>query len=384
VQVAIEAMILSVTLDDKNSFGVDFSFSQLHGSNPTQGFILGTGSPLTDLATMSFADGGVKLGFLDGNIGAFLNALESIGDVNVVATPRLTVMNKQKAEVLIGKSQGYTSSTAVSSGGTTVAQMTMLDTGTILRLRPNVSSDGLIRMDVHPELSDGTVTAEAGLLVPTKTVTQVTSNVMVRDGCTIIIGGLMRETLSTTSTQLPILGSLPVIGALFRDNTEEIQKEEILVLITPHIIYDRESGAEGSEAACDFHRRQQVYREKMSPIGKRSIARCYFRLAQNAWAAGDRQTALRFAEMAVHFDPLNRAAIDLRATIWQGLPEGKHTLRGPGVDVATPAALDGRNVADWVLDDLEQESKPQPPPSHPLDPGQPGRHSDLDKPRRLQ
>ena len=374
MQVAIEAMILSVGLQDSNSFGVNFQLLK-NQSN----VVMGLGMPPAALSDITFTQGGLQFGFLDSTLGAFLNALETVGDVHVVASPRITVINKQKADVHIGQELGYITSTITETS--TSQTVAFLEIGTQLRLRPFISTDGLIRMEVHPELSTGNVQVQSGFTIPNKDVTQVTTNVMVRDGCTVVIGGLMREDLGTTATEIPLLGALPVVGPLFRQSSETTNRSEVIILLTPHITYDQESGREGEAAACDFHRGHAVYAEKMNWMGRRSIARRYFRMAQNAWAAGDRPTALRFAEMAVHFDPLNRAAIDLRSNIWQGRPYGQYTLaKAP----AGAHPLDGPQVADWLLDDLEQEPMVQLPPIQPLDRGQTGAHQDLLRPGAIQ
>ncbi|RMF99493.1 MAG: hypothetical protein D6741_08390, partial [Planctomycetota bacterium] len=145
------------------------------------------------------------------------------------------------------------------------------------------------------------------------------TNIMVPDGKTVVIGGLMREDLKSSGNQVPLFGNLPFVGAAFRNRTETIQRQEIIVLITPRIVTDGEMCAEGEQAACEFHRRQNVYAEKMSPLGKRSLARSYARKAENSMLAGDLHAALRQAEMAVHLDPTSRDAIAIRAEIWQRL-----------------------------------------------------------------
>jgi len=368
LQVAIEAMILSVRLDDGNDFGVNF---ELLRNNPN--IRLGWGTPLEALTSLKFDKGGLKFGFLDSNLGAFLNALESVGDTNVIATPRLMVLNKHRAEILIGEELGYVSTTMTETSSTQSVEF--LEVGAQLRLRPFISSDGLIRMEIHPELSTGSVEVEENFTLPNKETTQVTTNIMVRDGCTLVIGGLMREEMQTTSKQVPLFGSLPLVGPAFQSKNETLQRREILVLITPRIVYEPEVCEEGDQGACEFHRRQAVYAEKMSPVGKRHIARRYFRLAQNAWAEGDQGTALRFAELSVHFDPLSRAAIELRSNIWQGSRQGGDALAG---------SLDGATIAPWLLDDLQREPAPVSKPLHPLDPGQPGRHTDIERPRSFQ
>jgi type IV pilus assembly protein PilQ len=377
MQVAIEAMILSVKLDDGDDFGVNFELLRDKGNVK-----FGLGAPESSLGSVKFEDGGLKFGFLDSSLGAFLNALESVGETNVIATPRVMVLNKHRAEIQIGEEKGYVSTTITETSSSQSVEFLKL--GAQLRLRPFISSDGLIRMEIHPELSDGSVDTSSGFTLPNKEVTQVTTNIMVRDGCTVVIGVLMREQLSNTTTQVPLLGSLPLVGVAFRNKEETTERRELLVLITPRIVYEPETCCEGDRAASEFHRRQAVFADEMSPIGKRSIARKYFHMAQNAWAAGDREMALRYAELSVHFDPVNRAAIDLRSDIWLGRQYGEHTLDADAVVGVPLSPVDGETIPGWLLDDLERGPPPQPVPLHPLDPGQPGTQRDIVRPGRLQ
>ncbi|MHB1036962.1 MAG: secretin and TonB N-terminal domain-containing protein [Pirellulales bacterium] len=379
MQVAIEAMILSVTLNDENQFGIDFQL--LRNKNDVR---FGMGSPLSDLAQVKFDTGGLKFGFLDSSLGVFLNALETIGDTNVIATPRLMCLNKQRAEILIGSELGYVSTTLTETSSS--QKVEFLEVGAQLRLRPFISTDGLIRMEVHPELSTGAVTVDQGFTLPNKETTQVTTNIMVRDGCTVIIGGLMREDLKTTSTQVPLFGSLPVVGALFRQKDESTERKEIVVLITPHIVYEPGTCQEGDKAGMEFHRRQAVYADNMSPIGKRFLGRKYFRLAQQAWNAGRAEAATKFVDLAVHFDPLNRAAIDLQSDLWAGRRDGEHSRANPA-DAQAPVRgaganpLDSPEIAPWLLEDLEQPSSPQAAPADRGGAGAPGSRRTLEKPR---
>ena len=146
------------------------------------------------------------------------------------------VLNKQRTEILIGDKKGYISTTVTETSSTQTVDF--LQTGVQLRLRPFVSRDGLIRMEVHPELSDGNVTVQGNFTLPNETVTEVTSNVMVRDGCTVVIGGLLRDQKTVSTQAVPFLGSLPYVGFLFRDQTEGTAREELIVLLTPRIVYD--------------------------------------------------------------------------------------------------------------------------------------------------
>ena len=107
-------------------------------------------------------------------------------------------------------------------------------------------TDGMIRMEIHPELSTGQVVVQNGFTLPQKEMTQVTTNVMCRDGCTVVIGGLMREDLTKRNGQLPVLGSLPGVGFLFRNTDQTIARSEVLVLLTPRIVYDPEYAKEST------------------------------------------------------------------------------------------------------------------------------------------
>jgi type IV pilus assembly protein PilQ len=119
LQVAIEAMILSVKLDDSHSMGVDFALLL----NETDGLgipnsLLVSGTPLQSLENLSTGDGGLKFGFLDSRLDLFITALETVGDTNVVASPHLMCLNKQPAEILIGSQLGYVSTTVTESAAT--------------------------------------------------------------------------------------------------------------------------------------------------------------------------------------------------------------------------------------------------------------------------
>ena len=306
-QVAIEAMILSVNLSDEYQMGVHWELF-LDQNNVR----LLSGTPLPDLDLIT-PTGGLKFGFLDQSLSLFINALETIGDTNVIAAPRLTCLNKQRAEIQIGEELGYVSTTVTENSATQTVNF--LDVGTLLRIRPFIGNDGMIRLEVHPELSTGTVVIEQGMSLPNKAVTQVTTNVMCPDGCTVVIGGLIREDLSTDTTQVPLLGNLPWVGPAFRRKTENVDRTEIIVIITPRIISDEKNAAEGLQYGNEFTQRQSVYFDKMSPIAKRNYALHHLRKARAAFAAGDYNTAIQQVNLAIHYDPLNREAIVLRNEI---------------------------------------------------------------------
>lgn len=304
-QVAIEAMIISVNIDDKNHFGISFELLR------DKGYVkFGWGFVPQDLDGVKFDNSGLKFAYLDASLGAFLNALESIGDTNVIATPRLLVLNKHRAEILIGKELGYVSTTVTETSSSQTVEF--LKVGAQLVIRPFISNDGLIRMEVHPEVSTGAVQITNNFTVPNKDTTQVTTNILVPNGATVIIGGLMREDLQTTSSQIPFLGNLPLVGAAFRNKIETTTKQEIIVLLTPRIVDDYHIAREGEGASQLWRRRQRVVADDMSPLSSQNAARRWVEQARVACAEGDYARARRLAELAVEFDPNNVEAIMLR------------------------------------------------------------------------
>jgi type IV pilus assembly protein PilQ len=236
-QVAIEALIVSVKLSDADHRGVSFQ-SLCNPTNPPAGL----GAPAGAASGVALA-GGSKLGFLDAGLDAFLEALHAVGDTRVIAAPRWMALNKQRAEIHIGNTLGYVNQAAAETAST--PSVGFLKTGLQLRLRPWISNDGLIRMEIQHELSDGDVALRGGLTLPNKSVTQATTNVMVGDGCTVVIGGLIHQQAIRVTTRLPVLGSLPWVGCAFRRTTEAVERHEVLLLITPRIVYEPAAGRSG-------------------------------------------------------------------------------------------------------------------------------------------
>src|SRR5439155_3694778 len=113
----------------------------------------------------------------------------------------------------------------------TIQQVQFLNTGTLLRLRPFVSSDGMVRMEIHPERSQGAVVDD----LPSATTAELTTNVMVPDGATLVIGGLMEDEDDYQSQGLPGLSRVPALGYLFGFKQKQDLRRELVVMLTPHI-----------------------------------------------------------------------------------------------------------------------------------------------------
>jgi hypothetical protein len=171
-------------------------------------------------------------------------------------------------------------------------------------------------MEVHPELSTGDVRLLGAFALPEKSVTQVTTNIMCFDGATVVIGGLIREDLNRTVAQIPLLGNLPLVGPAFRRKTAGVIRNEIIVLITPRIVFDPAAIDDGPLAASDLHRRESaVFTRHMTPIARRYHGCRYLRLARSAWIAGNAESALSYVDLALRFTPSRNEALILRDEI---------------------------------------------------------------------
>ncbi|RCS42097.1 hypothetical protein DTL42_19910 [Bremerella cremea] len=366
LQVAIEAMIMSVKLDDSLDMGV--SFEALRGNDNIR---LISGYPLNNLASLSLTEGGLKLGYLDANLSLFVDALETIGETNVIAAPQLLVLNKQRAEILIGQQKGYISTTVTESASTQTVEF--LDVGTQLRIRPFITNDGMVRLEVHPEISTGEVRVEEGMTIPDKDVTQVTTNIMCPDGRTVVLGGLIKSGQIKKGTQIPLLGSLPGVGVLFRQKNEDLQREELIVLITPRIVDPNHIPQDGENARELFEIQHEYSADKMSPLSKRHIARNYYRLATSAWATGDALSALRYVNLSIHYDALNLEAVNLRETIVGETGLGDRTVHSHLKEGLYPwQHPHGVAVSPWHLNQggtlPAVEQVVTPPPKHVVNP----------------
>ncbi len=321
-QVLIEATILSARLDETNSLGVNFAaltgdlnFEDI-GSGSTGVGNMATGSVpaanvsgtrgaaiRTDFKTI---DNGMSIGILTSTVASYISALEVITDLTVLANPKLLVVNKQRGEVLIGSRDGYR--TTVVSEGISQENIEFLETGTKLIVRPFVANDGYIRMELHPEDSDGSVTD--GL--PSETTTQVTSNVLIRDGRTIVVGGLFREEVQNTRNQIPWFGNIKHLGPLFGRSDDVTERREVIIVITPHVIRHEVDEAVGEQLIDEIERFRLGQRKGLRWWGRNRLAQGDLRDARQALRMGDLDKAQWHLDSALALDPRFVEAIDLK------------------------------------------------------------------------
>jgi len=228
-QVEIVARLVDVDHSASRSLGINWNLANLDlfdaGANEEVHI---TPDPITGPAgTVKF---GTVKGF--GSLDATLNALEAANKANIISNPRITTVNNREATVIVGQQIPLI---VQDFAGNAVTQLTTI--GIKLSVTPHINVGNKITMDVHPEVSDlsSQATVAGGIIINT---TQADTRVMVNDGETAVIGGLIRSNESDNNRGVPVLMDIPVIGHLFRTSTKVRQKRELLIFLTPKIIGD--------------------------------------------------------------------------------------------------------------------------------------------------
>jgi type II secretory pathway component GspD/PulD (secretin) len=212
-QVLFEVKVADVTpVNDSSNVGFEFGGLDL------------TGQPLAGAAAYAFTGGTIP-------VNVRLNMLVSKGYAQILATPRLVTVNNKEADLTIGETYPIVYSTSVLGG----QNVQYVDVGVHLRLTPTIGSDGSVTAELHPDYSElvGFTTSGYPIVANRK----IDSTLRVQDGSTIVLGGLMRDTSSETITKIPGLADIPIIGGFFKNKQNNHERDEIVFLITPHVIY---------------------------------------------------------------------------------------------------------------------------------------------------
>ena len=239
MQVRIDATIAEVRLTDELKYGTQFFFK----SGGLAGFLNSAASNLTDPVTTitKSAFNGFAVAVKAGGAIAAIDALQAVTTVNVLSSPQLMVVDNQPARLQVGSLVPYLNATAqstLSSNAPIVNQVSYQPTGVIMDVTPRVNSGGLVTLDITQEVSDVDTTTAKGSAIDSPTFQQrvVSSRVVVQDGQTIGIAGLIRDADSRSNAGVPWLKDIPVLGVLFGQQNNQRVRTELLVLLTPHVV----------------------------------------------------------------------------------------------------------------------------------------------------
>lgn len=384
-QVVVEATVVSTVVNEDNAFGVDFSvivnsdftdyFNTLaavndliRGNNkpgarptsPDQGFVPNNASveAVTSTVGNTAGPGGLKVGVIQGDVAVFLRVLDEVTDSTVLARPRVMALNRQRAQVLVGDRIAYLSTTQTETSTTQAVQF--LDTGIRLVFRPFISSDGSIRMELYPSVSEARLRSSTGVRgtgqeIPDERTSEITTNVRMRDGQTLVLGGLFQEDTTISRSQVPWLGDIPIVGAAFSGQTDKITRREIMFLITPTIVHDQLVDAWSKQAEEFVDAVRVGARAGLLPFSRELMTGNQNHDAYAAFQAGDHETAMFHINNSLRINPNQPEIQKLR-----------NQISSQSTELPTRSLMDQILETELARGDLPRSKPSAPPAKDPL------------------
>jgi general secretion pathway protein D len=262
-QVAVRAVIMEVNLNDNLSYGIDWLQRSLTVNDvttvngvkirePVAAF--GGGQNLSPNST-AFRDGAdvgrdIQLSpgslsyfttLYDYNLDAVLRLAQGSSDAKVIATPIIVTTDNTEASIVVGERRAIPTTTATTIGGSVQSAFEYENIGLDLTVTPRINPQGVVIMEVTQSAENvGGSTIIDGNEVPIITTRQLEASVAIRSGGTLALGGLVREDKRDSETKVPILGSIPILGHLFRSTSSENVRTELLVLLSPEVLVTAE------------------------------------------------------------------------------------------------------------------------------------------------
>ena len=364
-QVLVEATILQATLTENNAFGIDFAvFANFDGLadfvNPlgaVNQLINGTngggdgGAISSTVGNTATGDSGVKIGYAGSDAAVFLRALDSVTDSTVLAKPNILVLNRQKADILVGERLGYLSTTVTDTSETQTIEF--LDVGTQLTVRPFITEQGTIRMELRPAVSDGTTRLEGGFIIPDEVTQELVTNIIVESGQTVVLGGLFVEDTTVGRSQVPVLGDIPLIGAAFKGQDDDFRRSEVIFMVKTTIMDHADLALLGEKANARTEDARIAIRNGLLPFSNDKLVSAHLLDARRHYEAGRTNKALWSVNLALHLAPTSEDAIAL-----------KELITGESFEYADQTFF-GR-LSDDLIDD-EIEIMPEPSQGEPVD-----------------
>jgi general secretion pathway protein D len=252
-QVYVEAAIMEVTADESFDFGVSWQGGGEFGASGDETILFGTGNAKSmvtdaDSAVKSLGGTGVSFGVLslpfsyDGkdyfSLGAFIQASQTDSDVNIISTPQLMTLENEEAKVVVAENRPYQTSSNTSDADIDYANYEYKDVGVTLKVTPQINERGSVKMKIFQEVSrvDDSATTAALVKTPITRKRQAETTVEVADGQTVVIAGLIEDSVTDTINKIPWLGDIPLLGWLFKTDSQKRGKKNMFVFLTPHVV----------------------------------------------------------------------------------------------------------------------------------------------------
>ena len=324
-QVLVESTILQARLSEANAFGIDFAiFADLNLTDFTTplgavdemigGGVGDSGSSITTSpGNVEKGASSIKFGVVGSDAAMFVRALDSVTDTTVLAKPQALVLNRQKVDLLVGERLGYLSTTATETSNTQTVEF--LDVGTQLTLRPFISDDDFVRMELRPSVSDGSTNLVGGFVIPDTTTQELVTNVIVKSGQTVVLGGLFKEDTTTGRTSVPGVGNIPIVGNAFKGQDDSVSRSEVIFMIKPTVQKDEDLTQMADKVGADIEATRLGTREGLLPWSRSKLTSKYITDAMKSMKAGNNEKALWSLDKALYLDPTMPDALQLRAQI---------------------------------------------------------------------
>ncbi len=248
-EVLIEAQILQILFNPQFDFGIDWTMDFQDSSDPHlrklsfQNILLDE-SNLTSSSNLLSKYARLAIGSISADSFALsLRALKKVSDTKVLSNPRILVANNEEAKIHVGDTVPYIISTTSGTGDNAITSedVRFVDVGLKLNVSATINDEGFVSMKLLPEISSvvGTIDSKGGG-IPQVNKTMVETSVIVKDGTTIIMGGLKKEEKKQVRQGVPFLMDMPWIGNIFKSTSDQVTMTEIVILITPHIVTGQE------------------------------------------------------------------------------------------------------------------------------------------------
>ena len=237
-QILIEASILEVTLTDDFKFGVNWSLLAAGGKLKVSSAGDAGGVPSAP------ATPGLGITFLDNHISAALDALKAVTTVEVVSAPKIVTLDNHPAKLQVGDQVPVitgSSQSTTAPGAPIVTATDYRSTGVTLNVTPRVTGDDNITLEITQEVSSAGSTTSSGIDSPTIQQRHLESSLILHDGGTVALGGLISSNKTVTTTGVPWLKDIPYAGKLFKSDTKHLDRTELIVLISAKILRDQAS-----------------------------------------------------------------------------------------------------------------------------------------------
>jgi len=243
-QVLVEMLIMEVGEDGLKEIGIDWATLDEAVADSIRFFGATNFGPRVDFVSgdsEGLAVGAWRADGSDVRIGGILHALEKQSGVNILSTPHITTSNHSKAKIIVGENRPFVMESRITESDpltpTVIKTYEYKDVGISLEITPHISQGGLVRLEIDSEFSkllEDVTTPSSD--TPTTAKRQAQTVISMNSGSTVVIGGLIRDDKTTIEKKIPLIGDLPLIGGLFKFQRDRLQKTNLLIFITPHVI----------------------------------------------------------------------------------------------------------------------------------------------------